>query len=81
MSLSAFAPVFETVERTSHLGVDSILFTWSAVPGLRYQLLSSSDLSSTNWVNLSTYTVTGRTIQAEDALHDDHNFYRLLVMP
>jgi hypothetical protein len=81
MGAPAIAPVFQTVERTSHLGVDSILFTWSAVPGLRYQLLSSSDLSSTNWVNLSAYTATGRTIQAEDALQGGHNFYRLLVVP
>jgi hypothetical protein len=81
ISLSGFAPAFRTVERTSDQGSDSILFTWSAVPGLRYQLQSTSDLSSTNWVNLGSYIATGATIQAEDMLQDGHSFYRLLVGP
>jgi secreted PhoX family phosphatase len=74
-------PTFQAIAHTNQVGGQLILFTWSAVPGLRYQLQSTSDLSSTNWVNLGSYVAIGATIQAEDMLQNGHNFYRLLVVP
>jgi streptogramin lyase len=82
LSLSTFAPMFQAVETTNLLDGDWILLTWSATPGLRYQLQSTPDLGLANWSNLSTYVATNGTIQAGDMRQTGgQNFYRLLIRP
>jgi hypothetical protein len=61
-----------------------ITLTWSATPGLAYQLQYSysSDLTSANWNSFgNTITATNATMSASDALASDkQRFYRVVLL-
>ena len=57
--------------------------TWSTEAGRTYQLQYSSDLISSNWINLSSpITATGATLSTTDSItNGPQRFYRLVVAP
>jgi uncharacterized repeat protein (TIGR03803 family) len=57
--------------------------TWSTEAGGTYQLQYNSDLSSSNWINLSSpFTATGATLSTTDSLtNGPQRFYRLVLAP
>ncbi len=56
---------------------------WSAEAEARYQLQYTSDLSSSNWINLTnTVTATGATLSTTDIVTNEaQRFYRLALVP
>ncbi|MGP8199763.1 MAG: choice-of-anchor tandem repeat GloVer-containing protein [Limisphaerales bacterium] len=59
----------------------AIAFTWSAAPGLAYQLQSTTNLTSAAWTNLnSAVTATNSVMGASNAIGTNgQRFYRVLV--
>ncbi len=72
-------PEFQAVTVTN--GVLSL--AWSTEAGGMYQLQYNSDLSSSNWINLSTpVTATGATLSTTDTVtNGPQRFYRLALSP
>lgn len=72
-------PVFQKVTRTGGM----LTFTWSGVPGQKYQVLFKTNWNQTNWNILGApITATSATTSASDTmLQDPHRFYRIVVMP
>ena len=57
-------------------------FTWSSTPGLNYQVLFASHLTSTNWSILgSTIPAISNTITASDFMTNRQRFYRVVLLP
>lgn len=58
-------------------------FSWSAVSNLNYQVQYSTNLSSTNWVNLgSPLTTTGSQLSACEIINSNEQcFYRIVFQP
>jgi uncharacterized repeat protein (TIGR03803 family) len=73
------ALVFQAVALTS----ETLRLTWSTEPGGVYQLQYTSDLSASNWVNLSSaFTATGTTLTAIDTVASGlRRFYRVALLP
>lgn len=77
--LAPAAPVIGSVRVSSGLAT----ITWSAVPGLNYQLQFKDDLNATNWTTvLPGITATGPAITATNSIHaQTQRFYRVLLVP
>ena len=57
-------------------------FTWSSTPGSNYEVLFTSDLSSTNWSILGgTIPAISNTITASDFMTNRQRFYRVVLLP
>ncbi|HUE36858.1 MAG TPA: hypothetical protein VMO20_05660, partial [Candidatus Acidoferrum sp.] len=71
------APAFKSVTASS----GSVNLTWSAIPGLTYQLQYSSNLAQNAWSNLgSPITAVGGTISTTDpSPSGPQRFYRIAV--
>jgi hypothetical protein len=54
---------------------------WSTVAGWKYQVQYNSDLSSSNWINLSSpATATGTTLNTTDSItNSPQRFYRVMI--
>jgi hypothetical protein len=72
-------PVFQAVSQTN--GV--LTPTWSAVSGRSYLLQYKTQLTSTNWLNLtSTIVAAGSAVTAIDLTSpDSRRFYRVVLLP
>ncbi len=72
-------PAFQKATRTGSM----LTFTWSGMPGQKYQVLFKTNWNQTNWNNLGApITATSTTTSVSDSmLQDPHRFYRILVMP
>ena len=80
VSVTAIAtPAFQSAASVS----GSISFTWAAVTGATYQLQYTTDLRTTNWINLgSPITAANGVIAASDNQPaDPQRFYRLILAP
>jgi hypothetical protein len=64
-------------------GTGLVSLTWSAVPGLTYEIQSTTNLSQPNWTVLSSnLTATNSTIAISlSAGSGRQHFYRVLVLP
>lgn len=73
------APVFQSTTGTTGF----ISMTWSAMPGVTYQLQYTTNLSTLNWINLGApATATGGSISTSDfTTSDPQRFYRVVVAP
>ena len=71
------APVFQSVTGTG----GTVMFTWSAVASVIYQLQYRTNLAQGDWSNLgSAITATNAVMSASDSIGpDQQRFYRLLV--
>jgi hypothetical protein len=56
---------------------------WNTEAGARYQFQYNSDLSSSNWINLShAVTATGAMLSTTDSItNGQQRFYRLALTP
>jgi hypothetical protein len=60
----------------------SLNFAWDATPGLKYQILYTTNLSQTNWTPLgTTITASNSILSASDALTNVQKFYRIELVP
>jgi uncharacterized repeat protein (TIGR03803 family) len=61
----------------------TVNLTWSSAVGQTYQLQYSTNLNSTNWINLNaTVTATnGVATQSDPAPTDPERFYRVVDLP
>jgi uncharacterized repeat protein (TIGR03803 family) len=77
LTVAPAAPVFQTVTLTN----GTLSLTWSTEAGGTYQLQYNSDLSSSNWINMSSaITATGATLSTTDSLtNGPQRFYRLVL--
>jgi uncharacterized repeat protein (TIGR03803 family) len=70
-------PAFQSITQTS----GSVVLTWSIMPGQKYQLQSSPDLSSANWLNLGgSVTASNATACASDSTTNSQCFYRITLL-
>jgi len=80
-SLTVVIPpiVFQTAMVISN----TVSFSWSAAPGLNYQTQYTTDLSSSNWIDLgSVVGATNGTLSTSDQLGPDpQRFYRVVLVP
>lgn len=62
---------------------NAIVFSWSAVPGMNYQLQYTTDLTSDDWIDLGpSQTATNGAVSGSDALtNDQQRFYRIVSVP
>ncbi len=61
---------------------DGLTLTWSTVSGFSYQVQYTTDLTTTNWINLgSPITASGSTATISDNFADSQRFYRVLQLP
>ena len=73
-------PEFQAVTLTN----STLSLTWTTEAGATYQLCKyASDLSSSNWINLSgPVTATGTTLSTTDSVtNGPQRFYRLVLSP
>ncbi|MDB6109411.1 MAG: hypothetical protein JWR69_1161 [Pedosphaera sp.] len=90
LGITVDPPVIQSIRQTNN----SIAFSWSAVPGKRYQVQSTPELVPTNWNNLggaitatngvfnSAVTSPNVTLSASDLIGaSSHQFYRVVVVP
>jgi uncharacterized repeat protein (TIGR03803 family) len=72
-------PEFQAVTLTN----STLSLTWTAEAGRRYQLQYNSDLSSSNWTNLTNaVTAAGATLSTTDSVTNaPRRFYRLVLLP
>ena len=74
-SILPASPVFEPPTLTDR----TLTLTWSAVIGQRYQLQYATNLSATNWLNLSNLTASKATATATDTMNaSGQRFYRVV---
>ena len=73
------APVFQAVTLTN----STLSLTWSTEAGGRYQVQYNSDLSSSNWINLSNAVIAaGATLSVTDSVTNaPRRFYRAVLSP
>jgi len=68
----------------STLGTNAIVnLDWTSIPGQRYSLQFSDDLSTSNWIDLAgALTASGSSMQTNDVINvGPHRFYRVKVLP
>ena len=72
-------PAFQSATRTN----GNIFLSWSAWPGLAYQVQSTTNLTSPNWINLgNAITATNGTLAASGPVDPDpQRFYRVVLLP
>ena len=59
----------------------TVNFTWSIMPGQKYQLQSNTNLNSTNWLNLgSSATASTISVSASDSMNNSQCFYRIMLL-
>ena len=74
----AYPPVFQAVTQSNGM----IYFSWSTVPGQTCQVQASTDLNSTNWLNLGNpVTATNLAAGASDFMTNSQCFYRIEILP
>jgi hypothetical protein len=57
-------------------------FDWNAVTGMVYQVQYSTNLNSTNWINLqSAINATTTILNASDTVAPQAHFYRVILIP
>lgn len=73
------APTFTAGAATN----GSVTVTWSSIPGQKYRVQYSTNLTGGNWIDLAPdITATGSTAsQTDSAVSGDQRFYRVLVLP
>jgi uncharacterized repeat protein (TIGR03803 family) len=70
-------PTFQSVTPTNGM----FNFTWSIMPGQKYQLQSNPDLNSTNWLNLGgSVTASNTVVTVSDSMTNSHCFYRIMLL-
>ena len=75
---SAPSPVILSVAKTN----SSVVFTWSAVSGQKYQVMDSTNLAAQSWVNVgSVITASGTNASFTNTIGPDKQlgFYRVEV--
>ena len=77
LSIAQTSPVFQVPAAIN----GALNLTWTTDAGGTYQLQYSSDLSSSNWINLgSAIVVSGTTLSAKDFVTNaPRKFYRVVV--
>jgi hypothetical protein len=72
-------PVIQSVTQTGGL----LSFTWSAVSGLTYQVQTTTDLQSGQWVNIGgVVNATGDTLSLSYPIGSSSpQFYRVVLLP
>jgi uncharacterized repeat protein (TIGR03803 family) len=72
-------PAFRTVIKSNN----SIVLSWTAIQGLKYQLQYKTSLSSTNWFTLApAILANGSTVSASDSIDfNSQRFYRVVLLP
>jgi hypothetical protein len=76
------APVPQPSFLTFQSGAGAIVFQWSTLPGLGYQLQYTSDLRSLHWINLGGVIIASNAVlTATDSPTNSPRFYRLLLLP
>lgn len=72
-------PSFRSTFETNN---NAIGFTFNSLAGLQYVVQYSTNLSNTNWFDLSTHTATGDTLTITNAIGADQSrFYRIRRLP
>jgi uncharacterized repeat protein (TIGR03803 family) len=76
-------PIVPEFEAETLLPNSKLSLSWNAEAGSTYQLQYSSNLTSSNWLNLgSSVIAAGATLNATDLLtNSPQRFYRLLLLP
>lgn len=79
LTILSGAPVIQAVKQTG----GTISFTWNAVFGVAYQVQTTTDLHSGEWVNVgSAIDTTNNTLSASYPLDSaSQQFYRIVLMP
>lgn len=74
-----FPPSFQTITKSNN----SLMLSWSAAQGQKYQLQYKTNLNSTNWFNLGSQITAGSgTISASDLIgSNSQRFYRVILLP
>jgi uncharacterized repeat protein (TIGR03803 family) len=74
-----FPPSFQTATKSNN----SLVLSWSAAQGQKYQLQYKTNLNSTNWFNLGgQITAGGGTVSTSDLLgSNSQRFYRVILVP
>lgn len=72
-------PMIQPIAQTG----SAITLTWSSIVGQTYQVQCNSDLTSTNWINLTPLiTATSSTTMVSDAIvPKQQRFYRIVEFP
>ncbi len=71
-------PTMQSIKATNGL----VVLTWSIVPGQNYQLQSTTNLDSANWINLgSAVTATNALASATETAASGQHFYRVKLLP
>jgi hypothetical protein len=56
--------------------------TWNSLSNITYEVLSSTNLDSTNWTIVNTYTATNSTLTVTNPIGTNPSlFYRVLRLP
>ena len=73
-------PSFRSVSKMSNS--NAVVFNWNSMTGFVYQVQYSTNLASTNWINLSTNTATGPVLSLTNSYGSDpRRFYRIRRLP
>jgi hypothetical protein len=72
-------PFFQTVQATA----GAIVFTWSKLPGVTYQVQYAADLNAASWADLSgPVMATSNTMTLSDTITSiPRRFYRIVLAP
>jgi hypothetical protein len=66
--------------KAERIGSGGVTLSWSAIPGRRYQVLFTDDLSAAEWEHLGDPAVAqGETVSIADTPPGAQRFYRLLL--
>jgi hypothetical protein len=69
-------PIFQSVTQSN----GTIFLTWSATPGVTYQLQFTTDFAADNWTNLGApITATSNTVTESDSVSGSQRFYRIII--
>lgn len=63
----------------SRAGVNTLSLSWNSAASQVYQVQYSANLNPPNWINVSTNTATGPTINATVSSSGTQGYYRVLV--
>jgi hypothetical protein len=79
----SITPVPPAIFQTAFATSNAIVFSWSTLAGLAYQLQVNTNLLQSAWVNLGgPITASGSTLWSTNAIGSDPSrFYRVLVLP
>jgi hypothetical protein len=76
--LAPVPPAFQTIAQNG----TNVAFSWSAAPGVAYQVQFASSLASTNWTDFGALiTATNATLATNDSITGAQRFYRVLLVP